>query len=478
MLSLINRFLTVSLLLSAAHLATPGAAGSESSRESVAEPGDPGARLASLGEAPDTVAVELGLVPPLVKREPDANSSEPAGEPFSHEDREVRPVWRPGPLVSIPPRPTPEPRAIEPRAEVRFFLERFQTGYRKDVVAKWLARSGRYGEMIRDVLVRRGMPEELIFTAMIESGFDPLAASRAGARGIWQFMAGTARRYGLRVDRWLDERLDPEKSTLAAARYLGDLYSMFGSWPLVQAAYNAGETRVTRAIQTMRTNDFWQLTRTPHLADETKNFVAAIEAATLIGREPERYGFTGAVDEAIRYDVVRVPAATSLPQLASRSGVAESELRRLNPELRMPQTPPGTDYALKVPVGTTGHMHAALRPAAPAERALAARKTPVGTTLQAVGRVPARTPVVAKAPVARAPKVARVAAPPEVHVVKPRETVGSIARRYGIPATEIARLNRLGESDRIFPGDRLRVAALARAEPPTSTTEGGLGGFR
>lgn len=479
MLTLINRLLTVSLLLSAAHLATPGAAGSEGSRESVAEPVDPGARemrLASLGDGPDSVAVELGLVPPLVKREPDANSSEPAGDQSSHEDGEVKPVWRSGPVVSIAPPPSTEVRAAEPRAEVRFFLERFQTGYRKAVVEKWLARSGRYGEMIRDVLVRRGMPEELIFTAMIESGFDPLAASRAGARGIWQFMAATARRYGLRVDRWLDERLDPEKSTLAAARYLGDLYSMFGSWPLVQAAYNTGETRVTRAIQTMRTNDFWLLTRTPHLADETKNFVAAIEAARLIGREPARYGFTVALDEAIRYDVVRVPAATSLPHLASRSGVAESELLRLNPELRMPQTPPGMDYALKVPVGTTGHVQAALRPHAAAERSLASRKTPVATTLQAVARVPARTSVVAKAPVARAPKVARVTAPPEVHVVKPRETVGSIARRYGIPATEIARLNRLGEFDRIFPGDRLRVAALARAEH--STTEGGSGGFR
>ncbi|HUG38246.1 MAG TPA: transglycosylase SLT domain-containing protein [Candidatus Limnocylindrales bacterium] len=390
----------------------------------------------------------------------------------------MKPVWRPGPIVSIVPPPRTEVRTAEPRAEVRFFLERFQTGYRKAVVERWLARSGRYGEMIRDVLVQRGMPEELIFTAMIESGFDPLAASRAGARGIWQFMAATARRYGLRVDRWLDERLDPEKSTLAAARYLGDLYSMFGSWPLVQAAYNTGETRVMRAIQAMRTNDFWLLSRTPHLADETKNFVAAIEAARLIGREPARYGFTVALDEAVRYDVVRVPAGTSLPHLASRSGVAKSELLRLNPELRMPQTPPGMDYALKVPVGTTGHVQAALRPHAPTERSVASREAPAVTTLQAVGRAPARAPVFVKTPVARAPQVARAAAPPHVHVVKPRETVGSIARRYGVPATEIARLNRLGESDRIFPGDRLRVAALARAEPSTSTTEGGSGGFR
>ena len=128
---------------------------------------------------------------------------------------------------------------------------------------------------------------------MIESGFDPVAVSNAGAKGLWQFMAPTARQYGLRVDRWLDERLDPEKATVAAANYLSDLYKIFGSRDLVQAAYNAGEMKGLRAIQGTGTRDFWSLTGTRFLRDETKNFVPAIHAVTIIGQEPEQYGTQG-----------------------------------------------------------------------------------------------------------------------------------------------------------------------------------------
>jgi membrane-bound lytic murein transglycosylase D len=214
--------------------------------------------------------------------------------------------------------------------------------------------------MVLDVFRQKGLPEELVFTAMIESGFNPIAVSRAGAKGLWQFMAPTARRYGLRVDRWLDERLDPEKSTVAAANYLKDLYAIFGSWELSQAAYNAGEMKILRAIAGTGTRDFWSLTRSRLLRDETKNFVPAIHALTIIGQEPEQYGFTVTPDEPLSYEQITVPRGTSLKHVAGLSGIAFQDLVRLNPELRLKQTPPNAPYHLKVPLGSGAALQAGL----------------------------------------------------------------------------------------------------------------------
>src|SRR5207245_7871198 len=168
---------------------------------------------------------------------------------------------------------------------VKFFFPRF-TSSRRDLVRLWLRRSGRYLEMIRGAFRAKGLPEDLAFTAMIESGFDPLAVSRVGAKGLWQFMAPTARLYGLRVDRWVDERLDPEKSTVAAAAYLRDLHVRYGSWELAQAACNAGAVKVDRALRATGSADFWTLARTRFLKRGTKGFVPAIQAAGLIGGAP------------------------------------------------------------------------------------------------------------------------------------------------------------------------------------------------
>ena len=183
----------------------------------------------------------------------------------------------------------------------------------------WISRSGRYLPMIQRIFREKGLPEELAYTAMIESGFSPRAVSRVGAKGMWQFMEATARRYGLVINRWVDERLDPVKSTIAAAEYLGDLYGLFGHWFLAQAGYNAGEARVGRAIQRARTSDFWALTQTRHLPDETKMFVPQILAAAVITQAPSRYGFDVTLAAPLAYDEV-VASAVAGPRHDRASG--------------------------------------------------------------------------------------------------------------------------------------------------------------
>ena len=361
-----------------------------------------------------------------------ASWSSPEGrwaEIFGHPAEGQAPVRVvPVALAAAPARIRPVPAPAYPvrvNEHVRHYLNRFQTGYVRAITETRLARAGRYVPMIRDIFREKGLPEELIFTAMVESGFNPVAVSHAGAKGLWQFMAPTARLYGLRVDRWLDERLDPEKSTVAAANYLRDLYNVFGSWELAQAAYNAGEVRVQQAIQGTGSRDFWVLhRRSSHLLPETKNFVPAIQAATLISRQPERYGFTVTPEEPMRYEIVTVPTSTRLARLAGLSGIALSELEQLNPELWQKQTPPDAAYELKVPVGTVGAVQVAIQMDA------APRK------------------------IAPAPATG-------VHLVKAGDTLWRIARDHGITTAQIARWNGLERPDRIFPGERLRVSAPA-----------------
>jgi membrane-bound lytic murein transglycosylase D len=319
-------------------------------------------------------------------------------------------------------------------SQVRHFLDLF-TGSRRDVVTLWVNRSSRYLAMIRETLRARGMPEELAFTAMIESGFKPDAVSRMGAKGMWQFMAATARRYGLRVDRWVDERLDPEKSTAAAAAYLRDLHTMFGSWQLAQAAYNAGEVKVLRAIRLTGSRDFWTLAQSRHLKRETKDFVPQIHAATMIGREPARYGFEFDDVAPVAVETVSVPASTELSRLAGQAGLSSDEIRALNPTLLKGVTPPGAAWTLRVPSGARESIVAALQPR--------------------------RAPVVVAA--VRGGEVSRAAATGEIHVVRPRDTVSGIAKRYGVSVGDVMRWNSLDSQDRIRPGDRLRVAGVRSA---------------
>ena len=343
--------------------------------------------------------------------------------------------------AAMAPRRSAYPIAVNP--QVQHFLDRF-TGARREVVNLWVGRAGRYLGMIRDVLKARGLPAELAYTAMIESGFNPVAVSRAGAKGMWQFMAGTARGYGLRVDPWIDERLDPEKSTIAAAAYLRDLHTMFGSWTLAQAAYNAGEVKVSRAIRATGSSDFWTLAQTDHLRTETRNFVPAIHAATLIAQDPGRYGFEFTDVGPLAVETVSVPPSTDLRRLAPRTGIALDTLRTLNPVLVRSITPPGDAWPLTVPAGTRADVLTALAP--PAKATLPTKTARGGTQRPAASRG-------------------------DVHVVQPRDTVRSIAKQYGVSVSDVLRWNRLQEQARIRPGDRLRVAVRP------SLAEG-QGGFR
>ena len=366
----------------------------------------------------ERLAEEGGSGASLIDAAAAEDSTDPWAEAFAESSRlRATIVSPPYPLVINGP--------------VQAFIERF-TGSRREVVELWLNRSGRYLSMIRDVLRNQGLPEDLAFVAMIESGYNPLAVSRAGAKGMWQFMAGTARRYGPRVDQWVDERLDPEKSTTAAAKYLRDLYHQFGSWALAKAAYNAGEVKVIRAIKAANSTDFWALARTRFLRQETREFVPAIHAATVIGRDPQRFGFTPDEHTPLAIEKVMVPASTNLKKLAGGAGLPDDSLRKLNPVLVRGTTPPGAPYELRIPVGSRDAIRTALTP------------KPQPAVARGSRRVSAN----------------RGAVSGEVHVVQPRETVSSIADHYGVAVRDILRWNGLEKQALIRPGDRLRVAEL------------------
>jgi len=240
---------------------------------------------------------------------------------------------------------------------VEHFVDVFQ-GRRSEEMAIYLKRSGRYEGMIRSKLRKAGMPEDLVYLTMIESGFNPNARSNANAVGMWQFMAGTARGYGLRVDGYVDERRDPERSTDAALRYLRDLHDQLGSWYLAAAAYNGGDGRVSRALaaETGRSRgrseaDFWRIRH--RLPRETREYVPLMLAAAVVGKEPEKYGL-GAVERwmPLETDTVTVPGGTELATVAQAAGVTERDVARLNPHLVRKMTPPGKkEFPVRIPEG-------------------------------------------------------------------------------------------------------------------------------
>ena len=238
-------------------------------------------------------------------------------------------------------------------ARVEQFIECFQTTARERFVT-WLGRSQKYIPLMKNLFKAHGLPEDLVYIAFIESGFDPYAYSRSKASGPWQFIYWTGKKYGLKVNWWVDERRDPEKSTLAAAKYLKDLHERFECWYLAAAGYNAGEYKIINAMKRYRTVDFWKLAEYQYLKRETKNYVPQMIAVALIAKDPKRYGFTDVeYQEPLRCEKVRVPELTGLFLVANACETSVEEIKDLNPELQRGVTPPNEDaYEIKIPFGT------------------------------------------------------------------------------------------------------------------------------
>lgn len=237
-------------------------------------------------------------------------------------------------------------------SRVQYWIQFFQTTGRV-WYTKWLERSTRYLPTLQKTLKREGLPQDLAYLAMIESGFSAHAASHAKAVGPWQFIRETGARYGLQISWWVDERKDFQKSTIAAAKYLKKMYSMFNNWYLVAAGYNAGENRIKRAIEKHQTKNFWKIAQ-KDLVDETKDYVPKFIAALLIAKAPEMYGFRNIqYSEPLSFEHFRVPGGTNLRELAEAVGVTEKYMNELNPELVRGYVPNSIEsHQIRIPKGS------------------------------------------------------------------------------------------------------------------------------
>jgi len=232
------------------------------------------------------------------------------------------------------------------------YLNFFTTTKGRAVMEHGLGRAGRYNDMIRRVLRQEGVPQDLIYLAQAESAFQPSAVSRAGARGLWQFMPFRGEEYDLDRNYWVDERSDPEKATRAAARHMRDLYEMFGDWYLVMAAYNSGPMNVVKAIERTGYADFWDLQRLHALPKQTQNYVPIIIAMALVAKDPGLYGVQVAPEKPAQIDTIKPGHPIDLHLVADASGADLDDLRALNPELLRGVTPNDPKFELNVPAGT------------------------------------------------------------------------------------------------------------------------------
>ncbi len=447
-------------------------------RDTVAEP------------VPDTVpdevvaqaAEEEGLDPERVveeKREAERRVEELDDEA----EREFRALFGPDPLglARSPENASIYEIPLELNEQVEAWLDYFQNVI-PERFAVYLARKGKYEEMIRQKLRLAGLPEDLLYLALIESGMNPNAYSRAHAVGMWQFIRTTGQMYGLRADHWEDDRRDPIKATDAAIAHLRDLFDEFGSWYLAAAAYNAGAGRIRRGLASTGTDNFWDLASGPTLRAETRNYVPKLVAAAIIGRDPERFGFYDIESEPpLEFDEVEVPDATSLDVVAEAAGTDEEIIKALNPHFVRGVTPPGRRVTVRVPAGHAERFTVAYAEIPPERRVswlthtvtrgetlsrIASRYgTSVASLRAANNNVnPRRLQIGQTLIVPRRGgqgsglRVAAGSRPsgPVTVVVRRGDTLWSIARRHGVTTSELVAWNQLG-STVIRPGDRLEV---------------------
>ena len=381
---------------------------------------------------------------------------------------------------------------------------KYFTGKGRKFFGKWLQRVGVYGGIIEPILVSCDLPRDLVFLSVIESGLNLNARSNVKATGPWQFMAGTGRLFGLRINWWIDERKDIVASTYAAAHYLSHLHNLFGNWQLALAAYNSGEYRVAGAISRQRTDDYWQL----KLPDQTRWFVPKFMAALEIGRNPAKYGFEAIVDSTLKFDVVRIDKSTDLRIIAKSAGCTLAAIKNLNPSLLRWATPPDMVVDIKVPEGTAESVVAALD-AIPANERVSSvsHKVKRGETLSQIAekydislselkiangikssnkikinqvlQIPAQYNVESKGVVSKPSYKTPPGLPdkikvkteiiPEghekiVYTVKKKDTLSQIAARFNVALNSLRGWNDLRHSSRINPGDRLTIYLLPGSE--------------
>ena len=310
---------------------------------------------------------------------------------------------------------------------VASYLNFFQTPRGRAIVENGLRRKGKYQEMIARVLKEEGVPQDLIYVAQAESAFQPLALSRAGARGIWQFVQWRGNEYGLKRSWWVDDRLDPEKATRAAAQHLRDLYGLYGDWYLAIAAYNCGPGNVQKGIERTGYADFWELYKRNVLPRETRNYVPIILALTLIAKDAAHYGIAVDPDEPVSTDMVKPGRAIDLRLVAETIDEDVETLRALNPSLLRMATPDDPGFELHLPKGTSQKFSAEIADI-PSDKWVSWRR----------------------------------------HRVEPGETLTSIARKYRVTAQAIAEANDLERGSQLEAGEKLIIPATRPAEETKS----------